>query len=186
MIVADRIDAPAQVLGGGRVVTPDGVRSDAWVEVREGRIARIASARTDLDAPIVDLHGAWLLPGYIDLHVHGGGGHNVSDSPDAMDQAVAFHRGHGTTATLVSLVTAPEDALSAQLEWAAALVRRGPTPRGHVLGSHLEGPFLSARRCGAQNEAHMLPPDPALLARLRAVAGDTLRMVTIAPELPGL
>jgi N-acetylglucosamine-6-phosphate deacetylase len=183
--VADRIDAPTQLLGGGRVVTPDGVLSDAWVEVSDGRITQIAETRPGLDAPTVDLQGAWLLPGYIDLHVHGGGGYNVSESLEAMEQAVAFHRGHGTTATLVSLVTAPEDALRAQLEWAAELVHRGPTPRGHVLGSHLEGPFLSARRCGAQNEEHMLPPDAALLERLRAVAGDTLRMVTIAPELPG-
>ncbi len=185
MTVADRIDAPTQLLGGGRVVTPDGVLDDAWVQVSDGRVTQVASGRPDLDAPVVDLRGAWLLPGYIDLHVHGGGGHNVADSLEEMEQAVAFHRGHGTTATLVSLVTAPEDALSAQLEWAAELVRRGPTARGRVLGSHLEGPFLSARRCGAQNEAYMLAPDPALLGRLLAVAGDTLRMVTIAPELPG-
>ena len=185
MTVADRIDAPAQLLGGGRVVTPDGVLSDAWVQVHDGRITQVATARPDLDSPIIDLHGAWLVPGYIDLHVHGGGGHNVSDSPDAMEQAVAFHRRHGTTATLVSLMTAPEAALSEQLGWVAALAHRGPTPRGHVLGSHLEGPFLSPRRRGAQNEAHMVAPDPELLARLQAVAGETLKMITIAPELPG-
>lgn len=185
MTVADRIDAPAQLLGGARVVTPEGVQSDVWVSVADGRIAAIASARPDSDAPVVDLHGAWLLPGYIDMHMHGGGGHNVSDSLECMEAAVAFHLGHGTTATLVSLVTAPEQALSEQLGWAAELVARGPSRRGRVLGSHLEGPFLSARRCGAQNEAHMVPPDPGLLARLRAVAGDTLAMVTIAPELPG-
>ena len=185
MTVADRIDASAQLLGGGRVVTPDGVLSDAWVQVSDGRITQVTSGHPDRDAPVIDLQGAWLLPGYIDIHVHGGGGHNVADSLQEMEQAVAFHRGHGTTATLISLVTAPEEALSAQLEWAAELVRRGPTPRGRVLGSHLEGPFLSSRRCGAQNEAYMLAPDLALLGRLLAVAGDTLRMVTIAPELPG-
>jgi N-acetylglucosamine-6-phosphate deacetylase len=185
MTVADRIDAPVQLLGGGRVVTPDGVLSDAWVSISDGRIAEVSAARPDSDTPIVDLQGAWLLPGYIDLHMHGGGGHNVSESLQAMEDAVAFHRTHGTTATLVSLVTAPEQALSEQLDWAAELVRRGPSRRGHVLGSHLEGPFLSERRCGAQNEAHMLAPDPALLERLRAIAGDSLRMVTLAPELPG-
>ncbi len=184
MTVTNRIDASA-LLGGGRVVTPEGVRNDVWVTIDDGRIAGIASERPDIDTPVVDLQGAWLLPGYIDLHMHGGGGHNVSESLDAMERAVAFHRRHGTTATLVSLVTAPEHALSEQLGWAAELVHRGPSARGHVLGSHLEGPFLSARRCGAQNEAHMLPPDPELLKRLRAAAGDSLRMVTIAPELPG-
>ncbi|HEX3617285.1 MAG TPA: N-acetylglucosamine-6-phosphate deacetylase [Solirubrobacteraceae bacterium] len=185
MTVADRIDTPTQLLGGGRVVTPGGVLSDAWVRVSEGRIAAVASARPAADVPIVDLRGAWLLPGYIDLHMHGGGGHDVSDSLQAMEQAVAFHRTHGTTATLVSLMTAPEAALSEQLGWAADLVRRGASRRGHVLGSHLEGPFLSERRCGAQNAAHMTAPDAALLERLLAAAGDSLRMVTLAPELPG-
>jgi N-acetylglucosamine-6-phosphate deacetylase len=185
MTVADRIDAPVQLLGGARVVTPGGVLNDAWVSVSEGRISEITSARPDNDAPVVDLQGAWLLPGYIDLHMHGGGGHNVADSLEAMEEAVAFHRGHGTTGTLVSLMTGPEQALSDQLTWAAELARRGPSRRGRVLGSHLEGPFLSTRRCGAQNEAHMLAPDPALLQRLMDVAGDSLRMVTLAPELPG-
>lgn len=185
MTVADRIDAPTQLLGGGRVVTPEGVLDGAWVQITDGRIEEIASARPDLDAPVVDLRGAWLLPGYIDLHVHGGGGHSIDESPQAMEEAVAFHRSHGTTATLVSLVTAPEEALTKQLGWAADLLRRGPTPRGHVLGSHLEGPFLSAKRRGAQNAAHMTAPDPALLDRLLAAAGDSLRMVTLAPELDG-
>jgi N-acetylglucosamine-6-phosphate deacetylase len=185
MTVTDRVDAPAQLLGGGRVVTPAGVLADAWVQIDDDRITAITEARPDGETPAVDLQGAWLLPGYIDLHMHGGGGHNVSESLQAMEEAVAFHRTHGTTATLVSLVTAPERALSEQLGWAAELVQRGPSRRGHVLGSHLEGPFLSARRCGAQNEAHMLAPDAALLERLRAAAGGTLRMVTIAPELPG-
>jgi N-acetylglucosamine-6-phosphate deacetylase len=185
MTVADRIDAPVQLLGGARVVTPGGVLNGAWVSVSEGRISEITSARPDNDAPVVDLQGAWLLPGYIDLHMHGGGGHNVADSLEAMEEAVAFHRGHGTTGTLVSLMTGPEQALNDQLTWAAELARRGPSRRGRVLGSHLEGPFLSTRRCGAQNEAHMLAPDPALLQRLMDVAGDSLRMVTLAPELPG-
>jgi N-acetylglucosamine-6-phosphate deacetylase len=185
MTVADRVDTPTQLLGGGRVVTPDGLLSDAWVEVTAGRITRVASARPGLDSPTVDLQGAWLVPGYIDLHVHGGGGHNVTDSAHAMEQAVAYHRRNGTTATLVSLMTASEAALSEQLGWIATLAHRGPTPHGHVLGSHLEGPFLSPRRSGAQNAAHMVPPDQALLERLEAAAGDTLKMITIAPELPG-
>jgi N-acetylglucosamine-6-phosphate deacetylase len=185
MTVGAHTQAYMQLLAGGRVVTPEGVMPDAWVQVGDGRIAQVGSGRPDTDAPVVDLGGAWLLPGYVDLHMHGGGGHSVADSPRAMEQAVAFHRSHGTTATLVSLMTAPEGELRDQLAWAAELTRRGPTTGGHVLGSHLEGPFLSARRCGAQNVAHMLLPDPDLLERLREAAGDTLRMLTIAPELDG-
>ena len=178
-------NAPVQLLAGGRVVTPGGVATDAWIHVADGRIVSVGARRPDLDAPVMDVAGAWILPGFVDLHVHGGGGHSVADSPMAMDAAVAFHHGHGTTSTLVSLMTAPEDALHEQLRWAAALVARRPSSRGRVLGSHLEGPFLSPRRCGAQNEAHITAPDPALLERLLATAGDTLRMITIAPELDG-
>ena len=117
--------------------------------------------------------------------MHGGGGHNVADSREAMARRVAFHRRHGTTATLVSLMTAPVEELCEQLGWAAELTARGPGAGGHVLGSHLEGPFLSPRRCGAQNPAHMLAPDPAVLDRLVAAADGALRMVTLAPELDG-
>jgi N-acetylglucosamine-6-phosphate deacetylase len=179
------VNASARLLAGGRVVTPDGVLSDAWVHLAGETIASVGTRRPAVDAPVVDLAGAWLLPGYVDLHMHGGGGHSVSGSREAMEAAVAFHRGRGTTSTLVSLVTAPVDELTEQLGWAAELTRRGADPRGHVLGAHLEGPFLSARRCGAQNEAHMIAPDAEILAGLIAAAQGTLRMLTLAPELDG-
>jgi N-acetylglucosamine-6-phosphate deacetylase len=178
-------DTPARVLTGGRVVTPDGVLTDAWVLVDGGAIVEVTPERPAADAPITDLEGAWLLPGFIDVHMHGGGGHDATHSSQAMEDAVAFHRRHGTTATLVSLMTAPLDALAEQLAWAAELSRRGPTPRGHVLGAHLEGPFLSPRRAGAQNPAHMIAPDGAVLDRLLHAADGALRMMTIAPELEG-
>ena len=175
----------ARLLAGGRVVTPDGVITSGWVHVEDRDIVSVGARRPAIDAPVVDLDGAWLLPGLIDLHMHGGGGHSVAASPEGMEKAVAFHRHHGTTATLVSLMTAPVDDLAEQLTWAAALARRGPTARGDVLGSHLEGPFLSPRRSGAQNAAHMIEPDRHVLDRLAAAADGTLRMVTLAPELEG-
>ena len=86
------IDAPAQLLTGGRVVTPGGVLDDAWVRVAGDTIVSIETSPPPIDAPVVDLAGAWLLPGYVDLHMHGGGGHSVASSLEAMDAAVAFHR----------------------------------------------------------------------------------------------
>jgi N-acetylglucosamine-6-phosphate deacetylase len=185
MTLSAMTDTPARLLAGGRVVTPEGVRTDAWVHVDGDTIAAVDAGHPAVDAPVFDLEGAWLLPGLIDLHMHGGGGHSVADSPEAMEGAVAFHRRHGTTATLVSLMTAQVDELCEQLAWAAALVRRGPAPTGYVLGSHLEGPFLSPQRSGAQNPAHMMQPDQAVLDRLVAAADGGLRMVTLAPELDG-
>ncbi len=167
------------------MVTPEGALTNDWVHVDGDAIASVGHDRPSVDAPVFDLEGAWLLPGLVDLHMHGGGGHSVADSQEAMVDAVAFHRRHGTTATLVSLMTAPVDELSEQLSWAGELVRRGPTPGGRVLGSHLEGPFLSPTRRGAQNPAHIIAPDRAVLDRLIAAAGGGLRMVTLAPELDG-
>ena len=125
------------------------------------------------------------MPGFIDVHVHGGGGHDVTASPEDMAGAVAFHRGHGTTRTLVSLVTAPPDAVVEQLGWVADAVAAGPRPSGHVVGAHLEGPFLAPSRRGAQNPDHILVPDRATFARFVEAGRGTVRSMTIAPELPG-
>jgi N-acetylglucosamine-6-phosphate deacetylase len=173
------------VLAGGRVVLPGGVRDGGWVHIAGGVIVAVGEGAPPGDVVVHDLQGAWLLPGFIDIHMHGGGGHDVTSSIDAMRAAVEFHRRHGTTRTLVSLVTAPVDALTEQLTWAAELTARGPAPDGQVVGAHLEGPFLSPLRSGAQNTDHMLVPDPAVLARLLTAGRGSVRCMTLAPELPG-
>ena len=174
---------PSGALAGARVVTPSAVLDGGWIEVAGGRIAAVGSGTPPSGAE--DLGGAWVVPGFVDLHMHGGGGFDVATSPEAMAAAVAFHRRRGTTATLVSLVTAPLADLAEQLGWIAALAGRGATPDGHVLGSHLEGPYLSEARCGAQNAAYLRAPDADELAALLAAGRGRLRVVTLAPELPG-
>jgi len=153
------------VYAGARVVTPGGVLDRGWVSVEDGRIAAVGA-----DAPPAGAHqlsGGWLLPGFIDVHVHGGGGFDVTKSCADMRAAVEFHRRHGTTRTLVSLMAAPVDALCEQLGWVRDLVHDGL-----VFGAHLEGPFLSAARCGAQNHAHVLELPGALdLVRELVAAG---------------
>jgi N-acetylglucosamine-6-phosphate deacetylase len=168
---------------GGRVVAPGGVLDGGWVTIDGPRIAGVGIGS---DAPrdtarVVDLEGRWLLPGFVDLHMHGGGGSDVSASPESMAAAVAFHRGHGTTRTLVSLVAAPLGDLERQLGWVAELA----SADGQVIGAHLEGPFLAHERCGAQNPRYLRLPDRAEFAQLVAAARGTLRTMTIAPELPG-
>jgi N-acetylglucosamine-6-phosphate deacetylase len=175
---------PVTVLSEARVVTPTGVLDGGWVQVEAGVITAVGSGTSPRGAT-TDLGGAWLLPGYIDLHVHGGGGHDVTASPADLAGAVAFHRAHGTTRTLVSLMTGPLDALAEQLGWIADHVALGPTPDGHVVGAHLEGPFLSPVRAGAQNPEFLRLPDRNALAGLIAAARGCLRSMTLAPELPG-
>jgi N-acetylglucosamine-6-phosphate deacetylase len=170
------------VVGGARVVTPEGVLPRGWVEVSAGRIAAVGAdpAEATTGAPTDHLPGGWLVPGFVDLHMHGGGGHDVDASLDDMRAAVEFHRTAGTTRTLVSLMTAPVDRLVEQLGWAAEL-----TEQGVITGAHLEGPFLAADRSGAQNRAHLRAPDPDLTTRLLKAGRGALRTVTLAPELPG-
>ena len=125
------------------MVTPDGVLADGWVAVDGGVITAVGSG--PVDGPSEDLGGGFLVPGFIDLHVHGGGGYDFTAGPDELAAAVAFHRSQGTTRTLVSLVTAPIERMCEQLRWIAALAEADR----NVLGAHLEGPFLSHARCSA-------------------------------------
>ena len=122
-----------------------------------------------------------MLPGFVDMHVHGGGGASFTEGPaDDARRAAEFHRGHGSTTIVASLVTAP----LADLEARAAMLA-GLAGQGVIAGIHLEGPFLSTARCGAQDPRHMLAPDVAAFERLHAAAAGHLRVITIAPELPG-
>jgi N-acetylglucosamine-6-phosphate deacetylase len=171
------------VLSNARIVTPDGVLAGGYLVIEHGTITAVGTG--DSPAPALDLAGAWLLPGFIDLHMHGGGGHAVAASADDMAAALAFHRRHGTTRSLISLVAAPPDALARQLGWVADLVAAGPSGATGAVGAHLEGPFLSTARCGAQNPAHLVLPDRAVFADLVEAAAGSLRSITIAPELPG-
>ncbi|SHM52315.1 N-acetylglucosamine-6-phosphate deacetylase [Cryptosporangium aurantiacum] len=170
------------LLIGARVVTPSGVLDSGWVSVEGSTITDLGTGPAPGGAgPVVDLGGGWLLPGFVDLHVHGGGGHDFTTSADDLAAGVAFHASRGTTRTLISLVTAPVDALAEQLRWVADAVAAGST----VVGAHLEGPFLASARCGAQNPAHLIDPDAGALRKLLDAGRGTVRVVTVAPERPG-
>lgn len=170
------------VLYGASIVTPDEIVADGWIAIDDARISAIGrGAPPTPDA--VDLGGGYLVPGFVDLHCHGGAGADFSSADTAqLERAALFHHRHGTTGMLASLVTAPVDELCHRLGVVADLVESGTTT---VLGSHLEGPFLSPIRCGAQDPAFMSAPDAVAFHAMLAASRGTLKMVTIAPELPG-
>jgi N-acetylglucosamine-6-phosphate deacetylase len=152
--------------------------SPGWLTVEGGRIAAIGAGEPPVPAA---RRGHWALPGFIDMHVHGGGGASFTEGGEGdARRAAAFHRAHGTTRIIASLVTAPVTELEERLGLLAGLADEGV-----IDGIHLEGPFLSAVRCGAQNPRFLIDPDAAVFARLHAAARGWLRMITIAPELPG-
>ena len=169
-----------------RKVDADGLVDDFWFRSEGGTIAETgtgtgwhAAARQSGYVPI-DAHGHWLTPGFIDLHCHGGGGHPYDDGIDEMRAALATHRAHGTTRSLISHVANPLASLRESLGIVAELTASDPL----VLGSHLEGPFLAPERRGAHDARFLREPEPGVVEELLGAARGTLRTATIAPELP--
>lgn len=170
------------LIHGARKVDAAGVVEDFWVRFEGDAIAATGiGAPTPYAGERIDAAGRWLAPGFVDLHCHGAGGASFDDGVAAIQRALAVHRAHGTTRSVISLVANPLEELAASLTGIAELTRRDPL----VLGSHLEGPFLAAERKGAHNPAYLLPPSPAALDRLIRAADGTLRQLTLAVELPG-
>jgi N-acetylglucosamine-6-phosphate deacetylase len=169
-------NARREVLAGAWVVLPSGaVRAPLTVEG-----SRIAT-NTPEEHPTVDLTGHWIVPGFVDIHVHGGGGASFSagSAHEALTVA-ATHRVHGTTTMLTSLVTDDLDGLARQAAVLSELVEQG-----EFAGIHFEGPFLSPHRCGAHQPSLLREPDPADVRKLLGAARGAARMMTLAPELPG-
>ncbi|HKJ55706.1 MAG TPA: N-acetylglucosamine-6-phosphate deacetylase [Nitriliruptoraceae bacterium] len=168
------------VLAAGRLVTGDDVLRPGWVEVADGLVAAVGQGRPPRAADL-DLETATIVPGFVDMHVHGGGGCALSDDSRASVQvAVDLHRRHGTTSMLASLVAAPPGELRRQVARLAGLVGEGL-----VAGIHLEGPWLAPGRRGAHDITALRAPSTAEIDDLLATGDGTIRMVTMAPELPG-
>jgi N-acetylglucosamine-6-phosphate deacetylase len=163
-----------------RKLDAHGQVDDFWMLVDDDSIVGTGTGRGPDAAATVDVGGQWLTPGFIDLHAHGGGGFAYDDGPEAILAGLAVHRAHGTTRSVISLVANPLHDLLASLDTIAALSRLDPL----VLGSHLEGPFLSPLRSGAHNPEYLRDPSPYEVAQLLEAAHGTLRQITLAPELP--
>jgi len=172
----------------GVVVTPTAVLSDGVVVVEGERIIWVGAC-DDVPADLaVEVGptpdpGTTLLPGLVDVHCHGGGG---ASFPDATDTSTALrgvleHRAHGTTTLVASLVTADAATLLVRTALLAELAQAG-----ELDGIHLEGPFLSPARCGAQNPSLMIPGDADLVRAVAVAAHGFLVTMTLAPEVPGV
>lgn len=168
------------IFAGGRVVTPTGVLESGWVEVQDSTIVEVGVGDPPAE-PDVDLAGRAMVPGFIDQHCHGGGG-NRFDTTDGAEayRAAAFHQRHGTTSIIGSLVSGSQQTLIDQIRTLRPLVDQEV-----LAGIHLEGPWISKLRCGAHAVEQLRPPAHDEVGELLAVGGGRIKMVTIAPELPG-
>ncbi|MFG2307481.1 N-acetylglucosamine-6-phosphate deacetylase [Streptomyces sp. NPDC048566] len=169
--------APSKVLAGARVVLPTGTVTDGRVIVDGPRI--VGSAPDDAD--VLDLSGHWLVPGFVDIHNHGGGGASfTSGSVEDVLRGIHTHRLHGTTTLVASTVTGDMDGLAQRAGMLSELAEQGD-----LAGIHFEGPFISPCRKGAHSEALLRDPDPADVRKLVDAARGHAAMVTLATELPG-
>ncbi|MFC7863496.1 MULTISPECIES: N-acetylglucosamine-6-phosphate deacetylase [Streptomyces] len=165
-----------RVLTGANVVLPTGTVKNGTVAIDGTRIAGAPPA----DAAVLDVSGHWLVPGFVDLHNHGGGGASFSGTAEQILTAIRTHRAHGTTTLVASTVTDEMDLLVRQAGLLSELAEQGD-----IAGIHFEGPFISPCRKGAHSEALLRHPEPAEVRKLIDAARGQARMLTLAAELPG-
>jgi N-acetylglucosamine-6-phosphate deacetylase len=162
------------------VITGAEVLHRCWIEVADGVIAAVGEGGAAGPGDR-DLGAVTVVPGFVDTHVHGGAGADFfSGARSDTAAAVGWHRRHGTTTLVASLVTAAPSDLLAQVR---ALAQDVDT--GVIDGIHLEGPWLAARRCGAHRPSLLRDPDPVEIGELLDAGRGAVRMVTLAPERDG-
>ncbi|MDR6719643.1 N-acetylglucosamine-6-phosphate deacetylase [Paenibacillus sp. 2003] len=152
-----------------------------YAGVPEGLPERIRREALPLSAPERGL----IVPGFIDIHVHGGNGEDFMDaSPEVLDKITFFHSTQGTTAMLATSMTAPKERLDNVLA-EVNRYRSGEMPYAQLEGVHLEGPFFSPKWPGAQNPEHIILPDVTWLEAWEKQYPGLIRQVTLAPEREG-
>ncbi|MFJ3617719.1 N-acetylglucosamine-6-phosphate deacetylase [Streptomyces iakyrus] len=165
------------VLTGATVVLPTGTSENGRLTIDGTRIA----ATTPENAQVIDVTDHYVIPGFVDLHNHGGGGASfTSGSVDDILKGIHTHRLHGTTTLVASTVTGDMDSLTHRAGLLSELAEQG-----EIAGVHFEGPFISPCRKGAHSEALLRDPHPAEVRKLIDAARGRAKMLTLATELPG-
>jgi N-acetylglucosamine-6-phosphate deacetylase len=180
-------------LSAKRLATPNEMVPDGFVVIEGGSVREVGNGAPPAGIAVVDLGEMLIAPGFIDVHVHGGGGAQVNNATreeveTAVRRMALFHAQHGTTALVPTTVSDSPEALRTAVEGVAAVTRAsgsGPGYGAAILGSNLEGPWIARSRAGAQFPGALRPPSLAELDDLVKRAEGTLRIVTLAPELDG-
>src|SRR3989440_1917682 len=168
------------IFTNARVIFPDAIREDLAVIVRAGKIVEIGAPLAGAN-DAVDLHGNFLAPGFVDLHVHGGNGHDVMEgNAEAFRTICDFHASGGTTSLLLTTATAPFQEILFALTAIGKLREQIP----QIAGAHVEGPFISRDQAGAQNPEFICEASSELIGCLLEHR-DVIKRITIAPETKG-
>lgn len=180
----------ATILTAARLCTPVARIENPVLVVEDGRVASIES-RNAMDVPagrLLEFSGMVLAPGFIDVHIHGGAGHDVMEGDDASLAPIERQLvQHGVTAYLPTTVTASRERTLKALDRLGKAIRSKKKSNGRAvpLGIHLEGPFISYEKRGVHPPEHLAEPSPQAFDLLWEASAGTVRMMTIAPELPG-
>jgi len=176
----------ALVIKGGTIFTPFTKIDNGTVCIKNGRIVRVGRRISEpLEAEIVDVSGMIVVPGFIDTHIHGGAGSDVMDAtPEAIDNIAKFCARFGTTSMLATTMTESFDRIVQAVQATRALIKRG-TNGAEILGIHLEGPYISPERRGAHNVEHVRSPSLAEFKRILEESANSVKIVTVAPEIEG-
>jgi len=169
------------IFTNARLIFPDGIRDGLELVARDGRVAEIRQQTARTTNEIVDLGGNYLTPGFVDLHIHGALGRDTMEaSAEAFRAICDYHAGGGTTSLLLTTATAPiaaiVDVLNAVGDYRSSIKQ--------IAGVHVEGPFISKNKRGAQREEFIQEPTAKAVERLLDYA-DVIKRITLAPELPG-
>src|SRR6266481_2651285 len=168
------------IFRNARLIFSDGIREGLEIVAQQGKIAKIRQ-QTNVPANVVNLDGNYVVPGFVDLHVHGAVGRDTMEASEEAFRAICdFHASGGTTSLLLTTATAPLEAIVDVIK----AVRNCRSSIKQVVGVHVEGPFISKTKCGAQRAEFIQNPSPVAVQLLLGHA-DVIKRITIAPELPG-
>jgi N-acetylglucosamine-6-phosphate deacetylase len=187
---------PVTAIYASRIFTPQEQLTDSVILTEDGRIIAIGHRdEVKIPAGAIDYIAAGMLvaPGFVDVHIHGAGGHDVMEAtPAALDCITSTVARYGTTSILATTVTASVDETCRSLEGIAQYIRahekfeqQSTAPAAEILGIHLEGPFISKARRGVHPPGAIVRPSVQILEKFRAAADGLIRIITVAPEIPG-
>jgi len=168
----------------GAVVLTEHGREYLDISIRDGRISYLGKDDSYPHEEI-DLSGLTVLPGFIDIHLHGGGGYDAMTATyEALNTIAITHAKHGTTAMCPASVAASEEELEGLAAAFKEVVEKG-TDGAKILGWHVEGPYMNVETLGAHKEEYVRPASVEEMKKLVEISADSIKLVTIAPEIEG-
>ncbi|MDP9750999.1 N-acetylglucosamine-6-phosphate deacetylase [Thermoanaerobacter pentosaceus] len=170
------------LLKHGEIYTEKGIIYNGDVLISEDKIVEIGKDLYNVDAEVIDVEGKKIVPGFIDIHIHGGVGHDTMDANYEALNAISVHLArHGVTSFCATTMTMDVPYILNALKNINETMKKG-TAGAQILGTYVEGPFISKEHKGAQDEKYIIPPDKNLFDEFLEIAGGNIKVIALAPE----